>query len=450
VTPRAAWLVVLVAACGAQGDDGDDTTTPPSREDFASFRYDDAPPPADASNRYGDDPAAAVLGQRLFFEKRFSGPLMDPDNGALAGTLGPNGTPGLVSCASCHVPADGFVDTRSPGQQISIGAQWTPRKSPGLLESGFITLFNWGGERDSMWRQTVGVIESNREFNSSRLYVAQRVFELYRADYEALFGAMPPLDDTARFPALAAADAGCIHDPDAPTAEYICHGLPGDGAEYDGMDPQDQTAVTRVAVNVAKAIAAYQRLLRCGESRFDAWLDGDDAALADAELRGAALFIGKADCASCHTGPNFTDNEFHNVGLAPKLVAQAFIDENDHGAEIGLAGLAADPLNVQSEFSDGDDGRLPTSIPESMAGAFRTPSLRCNAGHPSFMHTAQLRTVADVVEFFNQGGDPPGPYPGVSEIQPLGLTEDEQADLTAFLAALDGPGPDAALLVDPN
>ncbi len=436
-----AWLLVVVATgCGVDADPA------PTRAAFASLRYDDGPPPADTSNRYADDPAAAKLGQALFFETRLSGPLLDPDNGALAGTLGANGTPGLVSCASCHVPKDGFVDTRSPGQQISLAAQWTTRKSPSLLESGFVSLFNWDGGRDSMWRQTIGVMESNREFNSSRLFVAQQLFTFYRTEYEAIFGALPPLDDTARFPALAAANGGCVRA----ATQYNCHGVPGDGAEYDGMRPEDQVAVTRAAVNAAKALAAYQRLLRCGPSRFDAWIDGNDAALDASELRGAALFVGKAQCATCHSGPNLTDNEFHNAGLAPKHVAQAFIDTGDDGARTGLAGLAADLLNIQGEFSDGDDGRWPTAAPESMAGAFRTPSLRCNATHPSFMHTAQIRTVAKVVAFFDAGGDPPGPYPGTSELLPLALTDEEQADLVAFLAALDGPGPDTALLAAPK
>ena len=436
------WLLAAVAACGTDTDSG------PARAAFTSLRYDDAPPPPDVSNRYGDDPAAATLGQKLYFETRLSGQLLDPDNGMLAGSLGTKGTPGLVGCTSCHVPMSGFVDTRSPGQQISLAAQWTARKAPMLLESGFVSLFNWDGARDSMWRQTIGVMEGNREFNSARLFVAEQVFQFYRGDYEASFGAMPELDDTTRFPTLAPANAGCIIG--SAQDQYICHGLPGDGAEYDGMAPDDQTAVTRVMVNAAKAIAAYQRQLRCGASRFDAWIDGDDSALSDSELRGAALFIGKAQCTTCHSGPNLTDYQFHNAGLAPKHVAQAFVDDGDNGAGSGLAGLATDPLNVQSEFSDGDDGRLPTSVPASMAGAFRTPSLRCDATHPSFMHTAQLRTVADVVAFFNAGGDPPGPYPGQSELMPLGLSDDEQADLTAFLSALQGPGPDAALLSAPE
>jgi len=435
------WLLAaLLPACG----------TAPGSSAYQSLRYDAAPAPADASNRYGDEPAAAELGHKLYFETGLSGRLLYPDNGELAGSLGPNGTAGLVACASCHVPASGFVDTRSPGQQISLAAQWTARKAPMLLESGFVSLFNWDGARDSMWRQTIGVMEGNREFNSSRLFVAEQLFKLYRADYEAIFGAMPPLDDTTRFPTLAAATTGCVIAPNSTTEQYICHGLPGDGAEYDGMPLDDQTAVTRVVVNAAKAIAAYQRQLRCGASRFDAWVGGDDTALSDSEQRGAALFVGKGQCTTCHSGPNLTDNQFHNVGLAPAHVAQAFVDSGDDGAATGLAGLATDPLNVSSEFSDGDDGRLPASVPARMAGAFRTPSLRCDATHPSFMHTAQLRTVADVVAFFNAGGDPPGPYPGQSELQPLGLSDDEQADLTAFLSTLDGPGPDAALLSAPR
>ncbi|HEY4177157.1 MAG TPA: cytochrome c peroxidase [Kofleriaceae bacterium] len=436
---RVALLAVMLAACTSGGDD---------RADFQSLRYDDGAAPADLSNRYGDDATAAALGQKLFFDTRFSGRLLDPDNGALAGSLGPVGTPGLVSCASCHVAADGFVDTRSPGKQISLASQWTHRKAPTLLESAHVAMFNWDGQRDSMWRQSIGVFESFGEANSGRLFVAEQVFKFYRADYETIFGALPPLDDTTRFPAITPELTGCASAAMSTTQQYICHGLPGDGAEYDGLAADDQVAITRVMVNMAKAIAAYQRLLRCGSGSFDKWIDGDDAALTATEKRGAALFVGKAQCAGCHAGPNLTDNQFHNVGLAPKHVAQAFVDDNDGGAEVGLAAALADPLNVKSVFSDGDDGRHEALMPLPTTGAFRTPSLRCAANHPSFMHTGQLRTVAETVEFFNRGGDPSGPYPGVSELVALGLTDDEQADLTAFLSTLQGPGPDAALLAD--
>jgi cytochrome c peroxidase len=333
------------------------------------------------------------------------------------------------------------VDTRSPSEQISLAAEWSHRKAPMLLEAGFVTLFNWDGGRDSMWRQAVGVMESEREFNSGRLFIAEQIFKLYRNDYEAVFGPLPALDDTSRFPAIAAAAAGCTN-----STETQCHGKPGDHAEYDGMTPDDQVAVTRVIVNVAKAMSAYVRQLRCGASRFDLWLDGDDTALSPSEQRGAALFVGSAQCASCHSGPNLTDNAFHNVGLTPKHVAQAFVDQGDTGASGGIAAALADSLNVRGAFSDGDDGRLPAGVAASMAGAFRTPSLRCAASHPSFMHTGQLATMAETIAFFDRGGDAPGGYPGHNELVPLGLSDQDRADVVAFVNALQGAGPDAALL----
>jgi cytochrome c peroxidase len=445
---RYGWLfAVLTVACGVEPKMP--TPPPDPHAAFRSLRYAPQAPAADVSNRYADDPKAARLGQRLYFDPSLSGPLVDPDNGTLAGTLGNHGQPGRVSCAGCHVPTSGFVDTRSPGEQISLASEWSARKTPMLLESGFVSLFNWDGVRDSMWRQAIGVMESEREFNSGRLFIAEQIFQTYRADYEAIFGAMPPLDDTSRFPTVSAANAGCVPVASATTLQYVCHGKPGDGAEYDGMATADQTAVTRVLVNVGKAVSAYVRQLRCGESRFDAWLDGDDTALSEAEQRGAALFVGQASCVTCHSGPNLTDNKFHNVGLAPSHVAAAFIDQGDRGAIVGVAAALTDPLNTRGPFSDGDDGRLPAAVDPSMESAFRTPSLRCAGTHPSFMHTGQLRTMDDAIAFFDRGGDPPGAYSGHSELAPLGLSAPDRADLTAFCMALQGAGPDAALLAPP-
>ena len=93
-------------------------------------------------------------------------------------------------------------------------------------------------------------------------------------------------------------------------SKFTCRGLPGDGADYDGMAPADQTLVTTVAVNATKAMAAYLRQLRCGPGRFDSWLDGDATALSRAEQRGAAVFVGRGACVSCHSGPRLTDGAF--------------------------------------------------------------------------------------------------------------------------------------------
>jgi cytochrome c peroxidase len=225
-------------------------------------------------------------------------------------------------------------------------------------------------------------------------------------------------------------------------------GAPGDGAEFDGMSAEDQDAVTRVWVNVGKALGAYQRLLDCGPGRFDAWVAGDEQALTRAEQRGAALFVSKGGCVTCHSGPYLSDEQFHNVGLQPQLVATVFVDSDDPGASVGLAKLQADPLNSKGRYSDGDDGRLPAEIPDAALGSFKTPRLRCVEGRPSLMHTGQLRTLEDSVEFFNRGGDLFG-FPGKNELTPLNLSPRERADLAAFMRTLTGPGPDARLLSPP-
>ncbi len=308
----------------------------------------------------------------------------------------------------------------------------------------------WDGRRDALYNQPFGPIESPVEMNSSRLYAAEQIYARYRADYEAVFGPMPPFDDTARFPALSASLTGCQPaTADAPTqCDGTEHGMPGDHAEFDGMTPDDQTAVTRVVVNMGKALGAYERKLSCGSGRFDAWMHGQADALSASEQRGAQIFVGRGKCAGCHAGPYLSDQSFHNVGLQPAAVAVVFIDADDPGALSGLAGALADPLDVAGPFSDGDDGRLPAAVVPTLNGAFRTPILRCASQRPSFMHTGQLSTLASVVAFFARGGDPFG-YPGASEIAALSLDAQDQADLVAFLGTLDGPGAAANLREPP-
>lgn len=402
------------------------------------------PAPTDPTNRFADDAAAAALGKKFFFDSSFSGKLLSTDHDGSPGSLGHPGDTGKVACASCHVPAGGYSDTRSFQRQISLGAGWGRRRAPSLLDVSQSKLLMWDGRRDSLFGQVFGPLETVVEMNSSRLYLAEQIWARYRPEYEALFGALPDLGDTSQFPALAATLTGC--EPQHPTEPLpVCdgpfHGQPGDHAEFDGMTAVNQTAVTTVVANFGKAIGAFERTLACGSSPFDAWLHGDGAAISRSAQRGAALFVGKAGCASCHSGPFFSDERFHNVGLAPEIVQQAFIDADDHGAATGVAALLADPLNSVGRFSDGTDGRIPAAVTPAMQGAFRTPKLRCVSSRPTFMHTGQLGTLADVVSFFDRGGDPTL-YPGTSEIHPLGLSDLEEQDLVQFLMALGDPPPD--------
>ena len=446
-------LVLLACGCGSGGGDkssgdGAPALTGGERAALQALRYDEGAPPVDASNRVVGDGAAQAFGQRLFFDAAFSGRLLEGDNDGTNATLGAQGDAGRVSCAGCHLPAAGFVDARSPHLQVSLGAQWTLRKTPQLLDVAFAPLYNWDGRRDAIWNQALGVMESNREFNSGRLFVAEQLFRLHQAEYEVIFGKMPPFDDNTRFPQLTGETAGCVEVNTAKGAMFQCRGMPGDAADYDGMASDDQALVSIAAVNATKALAAYVTQLRCGSSRFDQWLDGDAGALTASEQRGAALFVGRGGCTPCHGGPRMTDDAFHNVGLSPAIVATAIQDKDDRGAAAGIAAAIADPTSSAGDLSDGDRGQLPAKVGAKLEGAFRTPGLRCAASHPSFMHTAQLASLTQVVALFDRGGDPSG-YPGTNELSPLGLTDEEQADLVAFLGSLNGPGPDTSLLNPP-
>ena len=413
-------------------------------------------PPPDSSNRWADDPTAARFGQKIFFDPGFAGALIDPDNVGDSSTLGMVGDTGKVACASCHVPEAGFVDVRSPRKTTSLAAGWGRRRAKPLLDVGQAKLLLWDGLHDALYNQPFTPFESPVEFNSSRLYIAERVYAELRAEYEAIFGPIPAaLDDNARFPQLSAAQNGCrrlVTTTDGnDTTGADCHGMPGDNAEYDGLAEADKEIVTRVVVNLGKALGAYERLLSCGPGRFDAYVHGDSKALSDTEVRGAELFVGKAACIQCHSGPYFSDQQFHNIGLAPGGVGAAgrTYDTNDHGALTGLTTVLSDPLNVKGIYSDGDDGRLPAEVVASMDGAFRTQSLRCVSARPSFMHTGHLHSIADVIALFARGGDTSG-FEGKSENFKRDLSSDEQSSIVAFLSSLDGPGPAAELLRAPD
>jgi cytochrome c peroxidase len=436
------------AGQAATNDDPDPELGEDARAALSSLSARELPVPAeDVTNAFADDAAAAALGQALFFDARFSGALLDGDNDGSVNALGNKGDTGKVSCAGCHLPAAGFSDARSIRQQISLGSGWGLRRAPSLLDVGQSRLLMWDGRRDSLFSQVFGPLESAVEMNSSRLYAAEQIFLHYKAEYEAIFGALPPLDD-ARFPVLSALETGCSKLDSASRCEGTPRGAPGDGAEYDALSTADQTAVTRVWVNVGKAIGAYERRLSCGSGRFDAFVQGDEQALTRAEQRGAALFVGKGHCRDCHSGPYLSDEQFHNVGLQPQVVATVFLDANDAGASQGLLIAQQDDLNAAGPYSDGDDGRLPKKLATSLLGAFRTPRLRCVAGRPSFMHTGQLLTLGEVVDFFARGGDHFG-FPGESELFALELSPRERADLVAFLGTLSGPGPSQELLSPP-
>jgi cytochrome c peroxidase len=152
--------------------------------------------------------------------------------------------------------------------------------------------------------------------------------------------------------------------------------------------------------NVAKVIATYERTVVSGRAPFDAWIEGDDKAISAEAKRGFVLFNTKANCVACHSGWNFTDDSFHDIGLP-----------------------------------DADVGRgkfLPAVV--KMQQAFKTPGLREISRRGPYMHDGSVATMEAVVDHYNDGGiDRPSRS---VEIKPLGLTKEEKADLLAFCKTL--------------
>jgi len=201
--------------------------------------------------------------------------------------------------------------------------------------------------------------------------------------------------------------------------------------------------VTQVYVNMGKAIAAYERLILPAPSRFDnyveALLNNDkkamQAALTDDEVAGLRLFIDRAQCISCHNGPLFTNNDFHNTGVP---AAQGL--ELDHGRASGVIKVLNDEFNCLSQWSDAGEKdcaelRFITAEGAQLEGAFKPPTLRNVAETAPYMHAGRYATLEEVLAHYNH---PPVAPIGHTELNPLGLTQREIEQIIAFLRALSG------------
>lgn len=387
----------------------------------------DEAPPADPSNAYAEDPGAAALGQMFFFDSRFSGPLVISSDG-LNGGLGAAGEWGKVSCYSCHDPANGGTDHRSKPAYSSLGAGWTGRNSPSVLNAAFSPWMFWDGRKDSLWSQALGPPESGVEHNGTRLQYVHHIGQTYGPDYEGIFGPLPDLTDTARFPLL---------------------GKPGDPA-WEGMTVPDQDAVNRVYANFGKAIAAYERLLISADSPFDRYMGGDESALTDRAVRGARLFVGRAACNECHRGPTLSDGRFHNLGV-PQSACDA-CPAQDFGRAGGIPNVLGDVFNRAGSFSDAPDSSHLDDLAAVAAdeGAFKTPTLRNVTRTVPYMHDGALATLREVVLFYRDGGGSDG-FVGAKDpaMAPLALSDEDVDDLVQFLLALEGAELPSQLVTPP-
>lgn len=400
--PRARLLAVLsltIAACAAVGSREnlrDGWTSTELSQIRALSIYNLGPMPADPSNRFADDPDAVRLGRELFH-----------DEGLSANRR--------VTCGTCH---QGELDFSDDLPQ-SKGIETTARRSMTIRGMPWQDWFFWDGRKDSLWSQALGPLEDPKEHGISRTWVAQFVARRYREMYEATAGPLPEVD-FARLPRHA---RPAVDDPRANDA-------------WRALSPVEQQAVNEVFVNTGKSIAAFVRTLPPIPRDFDKYAraleSGDPRGLARLnaeEKAGLRLFLGKAGCVACHSGPLFTDSDFHAVGVPDK-------GDRDRGRAEGLERLANDEFGYFSRWSDADPSRdaAPSPPPsrDAAEAAFKTPTLRGVAKRPPYMHAGQYSTLAEVL----RQSRIPGSHHGDDPAHPQRLGDAELAAVEAFLRAL--------------
>jgi cytochrome c peroxidase len=289
---------------------------------------------------------------------------------------------GTISCTTCHLPQLAFTDARQLSQ--GIGGLSGLRNAPTLINRAFAKKQFWDGSAASLEEQAKGPLIHPMEMGmASHEDVVGHVAAItgYREWFKRVF--------------------------------------------------RSEISIT----NLAKAIAAFERTLLSGNTKYDRFKAGDPQALSVSEQRGLELFEGKARCNQCHSGFNFTDEEFHNIGVG------------------------WDQRNI-------DLGRYSVTSLQQDIGAFKTPTLREIALTAPYMHDGSMASLEEVIEFYDKGGianpfldaemrrlkltmeqildlydkkTPADTAPEQSVVK-LDLTEQDEADLMAFLKALNGEG----------
>jgi len=389
-------LLVTIATATASGRSGWTSSQLEALRSMSLAELDSLP--RDPTNRVADDPRAAELGRRLFFDTRLS-------------------SNGRVACSTCHQADRGFQD----GIALANGVGTTARRTMPIAGTARSPFLFWDGRADSLWAQALGPLESPVEHGGTRAQYAHVVADFYARDYEPLFGALPHLSRVPR-------SAGPVADQEAASA-------------WSALSSAQRDDVTRVFVNIGKAIAAYERRIEFGASRFDTFIAAvtseqpDQSILTDDEVAGLRLFIGKAHCTQCHSGPLLTSNEFHNTGVPPRPEFAI-----DHGRLTGATAVLNDEFNCRSQWSDARERcselEFIVTGAHTLDRAYKVPSLRNVAERAPYMDAGQFATLADVLDHYNRA---PAAATGHSELRPLRLKAVELRQLEAFLRTLSGP-----------
>ena len=265
---------------------------------------------------------------------------------------------GTVSCASCHSPARGWAD----GRPVSVGIGGTKgrRNAPTIV-------------------------------NASVVYYNELSFWDGRAS---------GLEAQAREPLLDPDEMGNTESGVESTVRLI----PGYDKLFD--DAFGDRVVT--FARIVHALSEFERALEARDSPYDRFRAGDEQALSPAARRGMQVFLGKGSCAACHIAPDFSDSEFHNIGIGQKKTPP-------------------------------DLGRFEVTHEDRDRGAYRTPNLRQLRYTAPYMHDGSMATLEEVIDFYDRGGDDNAWMD--PDVQPLHLSAQEKKDLLAFLDALNAPPP---------
>lgn len=274
---------------------------------------------------------------------------------------------GNMSCGTCHNPALGWSD----GLATAKGVKSTilPRSSPTIINSAFNTIMMWDGRKKDLEEQAMGPMEAHAEMNmdTAKLFKWLNETPGYRKMFEAAY--------------------------------------PGEAIN---------------AASLSMALAAFERTVIMNDSPFDRWLAGDAKAMTAQQVNGFDIFLdaNKGNCAACHSPPNFTDNGFHNIGLA------SWGNPNP------------------------DMGRYAQKPVQRLKGAFKTPQLRGITLTAPYFHDGSAETLKDVIALYEKGGivttniDP--------NIKQIKLSKKDKEDLLAFLHALTGTTPAITIPVLPQ
>ena len=311
------------------------------------------------------------LGRRLFSERRLS-------------------RDGTKACVSCHEPGRAFTNGERFGQGVA-GARGT-RNVPALLNRAWGRSFFWDGRAATLEDQVLQPIVHPDELAMPPAgIVALARSDRYRDRFAQAFAT--PIVST--FPGAPKRD---LREGGSRTAAISGRSID----PYAGLSGEDAATMHQVAF----ALAAYVRTIQAGDSPYDRYVAGARSSLSADARRGLAVFRGKAGCTGCHVGPTFSDEEFHNTGVAWRTGRLT------------------------------DEGRSAVTKLPAHRGAFKTPTLREVVRTAPYMHDGSFATLAEVVDFYDRGG---APNPELDpQLRPLKLAAAEKQDLVAFLRSLAG------------